>query len=340
MAEPTTRVTRRELLIAGLTAPLAQVPAAAGDWRNVSYGLARALPSGPSILRLWAVPGMDMLVASTHGQGPFGTTDGGITWTRLGGEKPIDHITVQVLFDPKDSRIWYVSGMYGPGLFRTGNAGRTFERIGDLTHLEGVGVDFTDELRRTILVGVHEKKNAVMRSVSAGTTWQNIGGGLPASANYSHYVFVFDAMTYVVSTSGFAANAQEMYRTTDGGKTWRRVASVGAHEPGLMLSDGTCYVRTFYNSGVARGDLRGQVWRTLDSRLRVTPVELPGKALLSAGDRQLYISRDRGDTWKPFGPQAPIAIRSVAYNDVRKAVYAMNADDGVVPGKIYRLNIA
>ena len=37
------------------------------------------------------------------------------------------------------------------------DGGKTFQRLGNLTHMDGIGVDCTDPQRKTLVVGLHEQ---------------------------------------------------------------------------------------------------------------------------------------------------------------------------------------
>ena len=76
----------------------------------------------------------------------------------------------QMVFDPKDPGRFWISGCYGPSPFVTADAGKTFRRLGNLTHMDGVGIDFTDPKRQTLVVGLHEQARSVCKSSDGGAT--------------------------------------------------------------------------------------------------------------------------------------------------------------------------
>lgn len=321
------------LCAALVTAALLAASAGAGaqkTWLNVSGSLGAALKKPAVLTVLAAAPGIDQVVVGFDMAGLFATTDGGISWAQLGAPGQIAQLPVQIVFDPKRPRTFWVSGMHGPGVFKTIDGGSTFVRLGDLVNCEGIGVDLSDEYRRTLVVAMHERVS-LQRSVSSGITWQEIGSSLPRGCNCTAIPVVFDADTCIVATAPYNGAESGIYRTTNGGMTWIRVHSGGTRNPGLVASDGAVYLgpdMAVYlpdkqGGQLIRSDDKGLTWHVLAGPAFVTPVELPDRVLVSAAGRQMYRSRDRGESWQPFGPPAPANIRALAYNAVRKQIFAV-----------------
>ncbi|HXX92115.1 MAG TPA: FecR domain-containing protein, partial [Planctomycetota bacterium] len=126
-------------------------------WQNVTAGLGGETWGFGGIHTFVAVPGRDQILAGISNSWIWSTADGGQTWSPMGnaGQGPILNRPHQILFDPKDPRIFWVSGIYGPGIFRTTDGGTTFRRLGTLEHIDGLAVDFSDPLRRTLLASHH-----------------------------------------------------------------------------------------------------------------------------------------------------------------------------------------
>ena len=300
------------------------------SWIDVTRPLGALLKKPSVITLIAAAPGSDQVIVGIDMAGLFATTDGGLSWSPLGAPGQIAQLPVQVVFDPKRPRTFWVSGMHGPGVFKTMDGGASFVRLGDFSNCEGIGVDLSDEYRRTLVVAMHETVG-IQRSISSGMTWKDIAGSLPRGSNFPTLPVVFDSQTYIVATAGYGAPTSGIYRTSNGGATWIRVHSSGTRNPGLVASDGAVYLgpdAAVYlpdkqGGQLIRSDDKGLTWRVLAGPAFVTPVELPDGVLVSAAGRQMYRSKDRGESWRPFGPPAPANIRALAYNSGRKQIFAV-----------------
>src|SRR5687767_15199088 len=136
------------LLACGL---LSQEKPAAGGWKNVTAGVGGETWGYAGVTLLAAVPDRDEIIAGVSEQGLWSSADGGATWKKLAAQDrdQIRHRPHQIVFDPKNSRTFWVSGCYGPGIFRTTDGGASFRRLGSVNHVDGVAVDFSDPARRT-----------------------------------------------------------------------------------------------------------------------------------------------------------------------------------------------
>ncbi|HEX4123228.1 MAG TPA: hypothetical protein VHY37_00770, partial [Tepidisphaeraceae bacterium] len=202
------------------TTPLLPAPpppsAPADSWTDVTHNVGGDKWGYAGVTALVAVPDSDRIIAGVSEQGLWTTADRGETWTKLAAadKVPITNRPYQIVFDPKDPRHFWVSGNYGPGLFVTADAGKTFSRLGDVTDVDGLGVDFTDPLRRTLVIGHHERECSTEKSTDGGKTWVKIGLKLPEKSNFSNDVIVLDGKTFIVNTAGWKQGLSfGIYRT-------------------------------------------------------------------------------------------------------------------------------
>src|ERR1041385_2112622 len=116
-----------------------------------AVGPAGSTPPETSAAITGAMPGAAgrRVSAGVSEAGLWASDDGGATWRPLNqkGATRITHRTYNILFDPKDPQVFWVSGSYGPGIFKTIDGGESFERLGTLEHVDGIAVDFADPKR-------------------------------------------------------------------------------------------------------------------------------------------------------------------------------------------------
>jgi photosystem II stability/assembly factor-like uncharacterized protein len=176
---------------------------------NMSMGFLGIAPSNPSILYLGTGEPMHAR-SSSHGNGVWKSTDAGKTWTHVGLEKSFFINKVQV--DPKNPDVVYVAAegkLYDNamdcerGFYKTTDGGKTWLNLGPMND-RGVG-DFAVDPRDFNVVIAQAYK-------TYRRTW-----------------------TYIDRQPG-----NNLYKTTDGGKTWKMLAGglpvdIAAGRAGLAI---------------------------------------------------------------------------------------------------------
>jgi photosystem II stability/assembly factor-like uncharacterized protein len=141
-----------------------------------------------------------------------------------------------IAVDPKNSNVWYVAVSAG-NLWKTENRGNTwtpiFETYGSYS-LGAVVVDPKDS--KVVWLGTGENNNqrsvsfgdGIYKSVDAGATWTRMG--LENSEHIQNIIIdPRDSNVVYVSAVGPLWNAggdRGLYKTTDGGKTWKAVLTI------------------------------------------------------------------------------------------------------------------
>ena len=135
--------------------------------------------------------------------------------------------------DPRDERIIYAGSASG-GLWKSSNAGQSWTSIWDEQPNPSIGALRVDPSNPDVVwVGTGEGNprnsqtvgGGIFRSLDAGKTWQPMG---LAGTKGIHRIVVHprDPNTVLVAAIGLAYGDTEdrgVYKTTDGGKTWRKV---------------------------------------------------------------------------------------------------------------------
>lgn len=141
--------------------------------------------------------------------------------------------------NPKNFNEYYVAVASG-GVWKTTNAGLTFTPLFDKEGSYSIGCVTIDPNNTNIIwVGSGENNNqrsvaygdGVYRSDDGGATWKNVGlknsehiGNIVVDPTNSNTVYV-SAYGPVWSSGG----DRGIYKTTDGGKTWKNILSVSEH---------------------------------------------------------------------------------------------------------------
>ena len=266
---------------------------------------------------------------AARGQGLYRSSDGGASWVQVGLS---DHRHLSaVLVDPVNPNRLFVGSTgsaFAPGpdrgVFRSTNAGRSFERVyfkdADTGVLDLIG-DPTDAsvVYATLLQSRYPTSTGdprpgpgtgIVKSVDGGTTWRPADTGLPT--------FKQDGLRRVrlaVAPSNrsrlYAIVAAErrsgVYRSDDGGATWvltHETASLAAHDGTTIAIDGS-NPDTVYLTGEAalrsldagrtfsawRRDPSGGAYRGI----WINPSQ-PSIVMLS-GDRGATVTVNGGETW-------------------------------------------
>lgn len=146
---------------------------------------------------------------------------------------------IDIAVNPKNKNEWYIAAAAG-GVFKTKNAGVTFDPIFDGQGAYSIGCLAIDENNTNIIwVGSGENNNqravgygdGIYKSEDGGKSFKNVGlsksehiGNIAIDPTNSEIVYVA-AYGPVWSSGG----ERGVYKTTDGGKTWKQVLTVSEH---------------------------------------------------------------------------------------------------------------
>jgi len=267
----------------------------------------------------------------------------------------------------------YYMGATGGGVWRTDNAGGDWYQLGVETFGTGsVGaVSVSQSSPDTLYVGLGEAPyrlysssygDGIYRSDDGGKTWAHVG----LSKSYQISAIAIHPETpevvwVAVQGSPWGESIDRgVYKTSDGGRTWRKTLYVNAASGAVDVvtdpTDPNIVYATLWDhdyepwylgsggqgSGVFRSNDGGESWKRIENGLPsgnigkagVTPAAgSPGTvwALLESAPETagLYRSSDYGESWKLINPSGEIRTRPWYYTHI--------IADPVMPDTVYSL---
>jgi photosystem II stability/assembly factor-like uncharacterized protein len=294
------------------------------------------------------------------GDGMYKTTDGGDNWTRIGLDST-EHIA-KIVIDPKNSDIIYAAAP-GPlwsnskhrGLYRSGDAGKTWEKIlyiSDKAGVADVSVNPTNpqivyattwEFRRTpYSFNSGGTGSGIFKSADGGKTWKELTKGLPAKP--------FGRVALALAPSApenllaiVESNNTGLYISSDGGENWKQQSAtmnvvsrpfyfstlvVDPKDPKRVYRP--AYVFSYSSDGgYSFADASGEGgWVHSDMHaLWINPNNT--NQLYVGTDGGVYVSLDRGATWT-FNQNLPVGQFYHVAMDNRKPynIYGGLQDNG------------
>lgn len=311
--------------------PAAEAPSA--QWVNVTGSLAGMASECGNLTLVAADPCSGRVIAGVAKVGLYATSDGGASWDKLGtgaGSASIGHRPSSIIFDPEHPEVFYETGIYGAlndGVFKTEDSGATFQHLGEIGHIDLIGVDFTDPERKTLLAGVHETKRKLWLSRDGGMSWNDIGMALPEDSHFSSAPLVLDADRFLLGACGWGDGTCGVLASDNGGASWSSKSTEAPAGQPLWMKDGNMVWPTIYGSGALISANSGESWTKVDGP-RSTPVELPDGRIVAVGGDHLILSSDAGETWTAIGEPLPFQAAGVAYSPARQTFFIWHNDCG------------
>src|SRR5579884_917433 len=179
--------------------------------------------------------------------GVWKTINGGATWENITDERSTISSVGAIAIAPSDPNVVYAGGgeadlredwTYGDGMYRSTDAGQTWTHLGldDARHIARIVVDPRDPDRVYVAAMGHASgrntTRGVFRSSNGGKTWDRVlftddsTGAIDLSIDPSNPRILFAALWHMQRTPwGFTAGHGSLWKTTDGGTTWRDITS-------------------------------------------------------------------------------------------------------------------
>ncbi|MFO0705677.1 MAG: hypothetical protein U0412_02385 [Nitrospira sp.] len=280
-------------------------------WANLSRGMSHS-----RVICMAVDPAYPATVyAGTKGDAVYKSYDGGQRWVsqRSGlDDATISSVVNQFVFDPADNTHLFAATTMG--VFESKNAGdswtKRMEGMKEVLMVVSLGMDPTRPA--TLYAGT---SGGVYKSVDQAGHWEKVNNGLvpPELVKSSRALNVtaiqVDAFE---SETVYAATLAGLYKSTDGAKSWARIAESLADQMiiGMVLDrtrKGVVYLTG--RDGVHRSEDGGVTWKTLNNGFATTNVRSivqsqydPKLFYAGTNGSGLYRSQDAGETWKVMPP--------------------------------------
>ncbi len=304
---------------------------AGASWSNItdgflttgSIGAIEVAPSDQNVIYVGAGE-HDIRGNFSHGDGVYKSVDAGRTWTHVGlaDTRQIGAIAC----DPRDEDVAYVAALghiFGPnaerGVFKTTDGGDTWERIlyvNDDTGAVDVQLDpfnprvvyacFWEVSRTPWSLTSGGPGSSIWRSQDSGETWEELSNGLPegitGKATIAPSAAQRDRVWAIVE-----AKDGGVFRSDDGGDSWRRVNSDAALRQRAWYYSHICAdpqdADTVYVMNV-------RFWKSTDGGRTFSSIRVPhsdnhdiwidphdNQRMIEANDGGANVSFDGGRTW-------------------------------------------
>ena len=334
-------------------------------------------PSNPEVI--WLGSGESLKKARNFtmpGTGVYRSTDGGRTWAHLGLNDSYHIGEIAVHPSDPDTAVVAVLGHFwstnpNRGLYRTDDGGQTWTHVLYVNERTGANDVVFSPSNPEILYasmwennpGIFGPESGVYKSEDGGLSWKRLHGGLPNGPQTGRIGLAVSwsnpdkAYALIDNLNKDKNKAAEVYRTNDGGLTWKRT-----HSEDLLIFPGIgwyftdCYVNPKNDDEVFALGVRaarstdggrtfsligGDVFHLFPNPAEVLHLDhcemwinpLDPDHLILGNDGGLFISRDLGQSWLhcnniPAGEFYDISVD----NDHPYRVYGGTQDDSSVYG--------
>ena len=293
-----------------LAAVAVTASAPAAEIKTSTFGGLAARPIGPAVMGgriadLAVAPGDPAVMwIGTASGGVWRSKDAGITFTPVFDQQPVQSIGA-IGIDPKDSKtVWVGTGeswvrnsvSVGNGVYRTTDGGDSWQHMGlaDSERIARVVVDPSESKTVWVCATGHlwnaNEERGVFKSTDAGKTWEKVlyvdqdTGCADLSVDPQDPQIVYASMwqfrrqPWSFSSGGKGSG---LHRSTDGGKTWRRLAE-----------------------GLPKGELGRIAVAVAPSRPNVVYAVVEAKEKTA-----LYRSHDLGLSWEEMNSSFNVSMR-------------------------------
>ena len=321
------------------------------------------------------VPGQpNIFYMAPNNGGVWKTTDAGRTWKPIFDDQPTGSIGALAVAPSNPNIIYVGSGeglrrpdlSVGDGMYKSTDAGRTWQHLGlrDAQQIGAILIDPKDPSRLFVAAVGHpygpNAERGVFRSLDGGQSWQKT---LYKNDDTGAIDLVFDPRSSQVIFadmwasrrppwtigSTYSGPGSGLYKSTDGGNTWRQITkglpseADGLGRIGLAISSSDpdrmyAMVDAKKNGGVYRSDDAGESWQLVNTEERVwsrgddfacVRVDPRNKDVIYVANTTTYKSTDAGKNFTAIkGAPGGDDYHTIWINPENPDIIALAVDQG------------
>ncbi len=277
------------------------------DLESLASGALAIDPRNPQVI-YYATGESSLFLSAYGGRGLFRSTDGGLTWSRLGLEF-VPRFS-RVLVDPSSSQTLWAAAYDNAvmrGVLKSTNGGTTWSSSLSKPDITGLVMDPVrpDTLYAAVGSIWSTGDNGIYRTRNGGSTWTRLTSGLPSSNSIGRTSLAIAPSSTQIIYAGISADMSpgqgvmlNIYKTTNGGSSW---SSLGA--PTAMALD----------------------WR--NNAIAVHPTN---PQIVLAGGLEIWRSTNSGSSWTNVGAgTVHVDIHEIAFAPSSPATVYVGCDGGV-----------
>ena len=330
---------------------------------------------GGRTVAISGVPGQpNLFYMAPNNGGVWKTTDFGRTWNPIFDGQPTGSIGALAVAPSNTNIIYIGSGeglrrpdlSVGNGIYKSTDAGHTWQRLGlrEAQQIASIIVDPKDPNRLFVAAQGHpygpNPERGVYRSLDGGQTFQKV---LYKDENAGGMDLVFDPRNSQVifaslwssrrppwtTGGGYDGPGSGLYKSTDGGNTWRQLTKglpgeaegIGRIGPAVAPSDPDrmyAWVNAKKGSGIYRSDDAGESWQRMDDEERLwgrgddfgcVRVDPRNKDVIYVANTSTYKSTDAGKTFTAIkGAPGGDDYHTIWINPENPDIIALAVDQG------------
>jgi photosystem II stability/assembly factor-like uncharacterized protein len=304
-----------QLLVANADGGLWRTRDAGASWEPLTEreatqasGSVLADPVDPLVF-WWGTGEGNGAIDNYGGIGVLKTVDGGRTWTasnRFSGT-----VRCMAIHPSNRAQVWACGD---DGLYRSSDGGATFAKVPGLPANGASGIAIRPDDPQRIFVGLWG--GGVWKSADGGSSWSQVGGGLPANLGRVDLALCGGNPAVMLAVS--EQNGGDLWKSADGGAHWSQLTAApdfaggqGWYDLAVAMAPDDC--GTIYVGGVGSHVSRdgGASFAALPSAAGPVgwdyhaALAFPGGEVVFGCDSGVYSSLDYGFNWVATGQGLP-----------------------------------